>query len=138
MRLPEAVVQEVRDACGSDVDAERVIQELDALLGEDEYRGHIVWAGPAWTDTDLLIDVYVLTDYCLYNYWVKSDETTQATCSFLDVVRHPDEDFIVINDCIGLFPTEGQGGKLIVNPDGNGCAVRVEQNTWGRIKALYQ
>lgn len=63
---------------------------------------------------------------------------TSSTCSFLEVVNHPDLPFIMTPNCSADEPGPAHGGKLLVNPDSSCSTVATQQSTWGRIKSLYR
>ncbi len=58
---------------------------------------------------------------------------TSATDSYLQVLPHPDDGRIIVEDC-NFWNNPATGGALTVNPS----VVPTEATTWGRIKALYR
>jgi hypothetical protein len=63
---------------------------------------------------------------------------TSNSCSFLEVVKHPNYPFIYSSNCSADEPGPAKGGKLMVNPDATCTTVRARESTWGRIKSLYR
>jgi hypothetical protein len=59
---------------------------------------------------------------------------TSSTCSFLEVVKHPNYPFIYIPDCFADEPSPATGGTLVVNPDATCSTVSIRPTTWGRSK----
>lgn len=66
---------------------------------------------------------------------------TSESCSYLEVVGHPDE--ICGSNAICAFDCDFEyhvpvGGRLYINPTTECSAVPVAATTWGKIKSLYR
>lgn len=106
-------------------------------IGETIHLG--LWRGTSPNGIGIVVTpcetppIYLLTSkYVMFG--------TSSTCSYLEVVPDSLAQIIVICDCGPdgcLYPHEGEGGKLIINPDNN-CIIPVERTSWGRIKAIYK
>ena len=92
MGLPADLVQEIEDVCSTQqIESREPIRAVHALIGEDTVLDHAVWGGPGYSQENLVLDVYVLGSWGLYNYAVHRDKGETAGtggCTFLDELGH--------------------------------------------------
>jgi hypothetical protein len=82
MTLPGDLVQQIKLACESQgLDPEAAVASVDQLIWEDACLQFSVWAGPAWSQETLSLDVYVLGEKGLYNYAMFSSDPVTAVAS---------------------------------------------------------
>lgn len=80
MSLPDNFQDEVRQTCDAQgVHYENVMRDLGRLLGEDTILDWTVWGGPGWSQEAVVLDVYALSRYLLYNYSVYNSESEPIT-----------------------------------------------------------
>lgn len=104
MPAPAALIDEVRMiSAAQEVDADEAMRALGVLLDDDECISYRVWGGPGFGQETVLIDVYVLGEFALYNYSVFK-EYKQESCIFLDTIEtialvtvdHPRSPYVLI------------------------------------------
>jgi hypothetical protein len=96
-----------------------------SILGTSQTGIYMSYGGCVFAPTLILEVTYALSG-------------TSSTCSFLEVVNHPDQPFIMTPDCFADEPGPARGGKLIVNPNASCSTVATQPTTWGRVKSLYR
>lgn len=85
--LPNGLIVELRAACQTqNLELERVMAQLNRLTAGDAIGDYYVWTGPGVSDPDLILDVFVLGERCMYNYEVTKKHTGES-CVFYDCLR---------------------------------------------------
>ena len=88
MTAPEAFVKDLRKACGKDLDAKDILRSITELVNGHEYRDYLIWTGPAWGDSDLLLDVNILSEFGVYGFSLRNGNVSGASCSFFDMFEN--------------------------------------------------
>ena len=87
MKLPDTFLAELSEAAAvAKLDANDTVRALSSLVAEADCRDFMIWTGPAYEGDDLLLDVFVLTDLCLFNYWQRSTGRSAVSCTFLESI----------------------------------------------------
>lgn len=89
MTLPVDLIEAVRSAATSQGmdDPDGIIDRVRQMAANDECRKWTVWTGPAWSQDNLLLDVYILGDWGLHNYAAFSEGVVVESSVFLDVIE---------------------------------------------------
>ena len=86
MSLPANLIEEIRKVGATqEVDVDEALRSLGVLVGPDECVSYRVWGGPGFGQEAVLLDVYFLGKYALYNYTVLQAHVS-GTCYFLDSI----------------------------------------------------
>jgi len=132
MTLPGELLQQIREAeANQGIDAAAAIHSITTLLGDNICVDYSVWAGPGWRQEILRLDVYVVGEFCLYNYAVFTSGSASAVV-FLDRVQSVT--LLHIQDPVSPYvlayhidDVERQG-MIFGGPDDRSRLERVQQN----------
>lgn len=99
-----------------------------------------VWFGNTQDGIAVSLDACYQAPRLLVTVQYMTDGTSPS-CSWLEVVGHPDYGGVAMVDCNGSLYIQIESYKLVVIrswADREACGLLpVEESTWGRVKALY-